>query len=574
MSSALSISLGQYSHQGQKESNQDFHGACVPQDSTLQTKGIAIAIADGVSSSAVSDLASQTAVRSFLEDYYCTADSWSVKGAVKRVLLASNSWLFAQNQRNHEYRLNRDRGYVCTFSALVLKSSTAHLFHVGDAQIARVHGQQLEVLTEAHRAWVSAEKSYLSRALGMSQHVDIDYRTVSLSVGDVFVVCTDGVYEHLASNQLCALIDQHANDLDVAARHIVDAAMAAGSQDNLTVQLVKIEHLPDKQASEVLQQLNTLPFPPALQARMQFDGYEIIRSLHSSHRSNIVLAKELGSERKVALKLPSTEGREDDEYLERFLMEEWVAKRIDNAHVIKPLHSPRPRQYLYTAFEYIEGQTLAQWMIDNPSPDLDQVRAIVTQIARGLQAFHRQEMLHQDLRPHNVMIDTVGTVKIIDLGSTFVAGLEEIQPSNAPQWALGTAQFLAPEYFLGEYGSTQSDLYSLACITYHLLSGRSPYGAAVAKARSRAEQRRLVYQSVLDQKRRLPAWLDLTLKKALHPEPIKRYTELSEFVYDLGQPNPKFVNQTRPPLLERNPVRVWQGISATLLAIIVVLLLR
>ena len=128
---------------------------------------------------------------------------------------------------------------------------------------------------------------------------------------------------------------------------------------------------------------------------------------------------------------------------------------FDSPHVLKPCVPTRTRQYLYVVMEYIEGQTLAQWMQDNPRPDLPTVRRIVEQIGRGLQAFHRMDMLHQDLRPANIMIDATGTVKIIDFGSTRVAGLAEgaVAPQDEP--LLGTAQYTAPEYFLGESGSAQ-----------------------------------------------------------------------------------------------------------------------
>ena len=114
MKTQLKISSGQFSDKGQKESNQDSHGLFVPDDSQLMTKGIAVAIADGISSSDVSHIASQTAVRCFLEDYYCTSETWTVKTSAEHVLQASNSWLFAQNQRESTFRLNKDRGYVCT----------------------------------------------------------------------------------------------------------------------------------------------------------------------------------------------------------------------------------------------------------------------------------------------------------------------------------------------------------------------------------------------------------------------------------------------------------------------------
>jgi len=272
------------------------------------------------------------------------------------------------------------------------------------------------------------------------------------------------------------------------------------------------------------------------------------------------------------LKTPSIDLRHDPAYLERFLMEEWIARRIVSAHVLKPCLQARDRSALYVAMEFVDGQTLSQWMIDNPRPELEAVRKIVEQIAKGLQAFHRLEMLHQDLRPDNIMIDTTGTVKIIDFGATSVAGITESAASIEPGHIPGTAQYTAPEYFLGEPGTARSDLFSLGVITYQMLSGRLPYGAEVAKARTRSAQRNLRYDSVLHDDREIPAWIDGVLRKAVHPEPLKRYEALSEFVHDLRHPSSAFLRDTRPPLIERHPVRFWKGVSA-LLAVIVVALL-
>ena len=160
----LKISLGQHSDKGRKEINQDFHGACIPDEPQLTAKGIAVALADGVSSSNVSQVASEAAVKGFLEDYYCTSPAWSVRQSAQRVLMAINSWLYAQT-RQSQYRYDQDRGYVCTLSALIVKSTTAHLFHVGDSRIYRLRDGSLEQLTEDHRLWISREKSYLGRAL-------------------------------------------------------------------------------------------------------------------------------------------------------------------------------------------------------------------------------------------------------------------------------------------------------------------------------------------------------------------------------------------------------------------------
>jgi serine/threonine protein kinase len=274
----------------------------------------------------------------------------------------------------------------------------------------------------------------------------------------------------------------------------------------------------------------------------------------------------------VAIKIPSIDLRDDPATLKRFLMEEWIARRIDSPHVLKPRSQSRRRNYLYVVTEFVDGQTLSQWMIDHPRPDLETVRDIVEQIAKGLRAFHRKEMLHQDLRPANILIDNTRTVKIIDFGSVRVAGVAEAVPPTDDDDILGTAQYTAPEYFLGERGSTRSDLFSLGVITYQMLTGKLPYGASVAKARTKAQVRKLRYDSVLGNDREIPIWIDATLRKAVHPDPNMRYASLSEFMFDLRHPNANYLGAAVTPLLERNPLLFWKCTTA-LLACIVVLLL-
>jgi serine/threonine protein kinase len=197
------------------------------------------------------------------------------------------------------------------------------------------------------------------------------------------------------------------------------------------------------------------------------------------------------------------------------------------------------------------------------------VREIVEQIAKGLRAFHRMEMLHQDLRPDNVIIDKTRTVKIIDFGSARVAGVVEAAPDHRED-ILGTAQYTAPEYFLGENGSSRSDLFSLGIITYQMLTGKLPYGAEIAKARTKSQLRKLKYRTALADDREVPAWIDGALGKAVHLDPYKRYDSLSEFTFDLRHPNAKYV--TRAPLIERNPLLFWRCLSAVLACVIAILL--
>lgn len=569
----LTVSIGQYSDRGRKDINQDFHGAYIAKEAQLKAKGIAVAIADGISSSEVSQIASQTAVTNFLEDYYCTPEAWSVKTSAERVLSAVNSWLFSQTQQS-QGRFDKDRGYVCTMSALVLKSTTAHIFHVGDTRIYQLHKGVLEQLTSDHRVQVSPEQSYLSRALGIDGQLEIDYRRLALETGDCFLLATDGVYEYVDRQCIADAIGAHADDLDRAARVIVEHALRRGSKDNLTVQVVRIDALPSPEADELLRQSAALPFPPALEAGMEFDGYRIVRTLHGSNRSHIFLANDIATNETVVIKTPSVDLRDDPRYIERFLMEEWIARRIRHAHVVKPWIAPRPRNYIYLTTEYLGGKTLSQWMRDHPAPDLATVRDIVGQIAKGLRAFHRLEMRHQDLRPDNIMIDHAGTVKIIDFGSAHVAGIHEIERASHDKAMLGTAQYTAPEYFLGEEGTPQSDVFSLGVIAYQMLSGRLPYGTQVAQATTRAAQRKLAYSSVRLADRTIPAWVDEAIRKAVHPQADRRYTDVLEFLYDLHHPNKAFLHKSRPPLIERDPVAFWKSVALFLSLVLLLLGIR
>jgi serine/threonine protein phosphatase PrpC/predicted Ser/Thr protein kinase len=563
MPTDLRVSIGQHSDRGRKELNQDFHGAMIPRQPSLGSKGIAVAVADGISSSSVSRVASESAVKGFLTDYYCTSDAWSVKTSAQRVIDATNSWLHSQTRRNPQ-AYDADRGYVCTLNVVVLKARTAHIFHIGDSRVYRVAGGALEQLTDDHRVVLSSEQIYLGRALGMSPQVEIDYRPVPLEEGALFLQATDGVCERLDGRMVGEAIAAHPHDLDAAARAIVMAAYERGSLDNLTVQLIRVDALPDGDAGESLGLGADLPLPPLLEARQAFDGYRVVRQIHAGSRSHAYLAVDSESDEVVVLKIPSIDLRSDPASLKPFLMEEWIARRVNSAHVLRPYQPSRKRNFLYVVTEFVDGQTLGQWMIDNPRPDVETVRGIVEQIARGLRAFHRMEMLHQDLRPENVMIDKTGTVKIIDFGAVRVAGVAETERPADRDRIKGTVQYTAPEYFLGEGGTAPSDLFSLGVITYQMLTGRLPYGAQMARARTRSQQRSAPYISVLDNDREIPVWIDGTLRKAVHPDPRKRYEELSEFIYDLRHPNEAFLRSASAPLIERNPLLFWKGLSFVL----------
>jgi serine/threonine protein phosphatase PrpC/predicted Ser/Thr protein kinase len=568
MNNTLSISLGQHSVAGIKPQNEDFFGASIPADAMLDSKGICVAIADGVSASEGGKEASQIAVRQFLDDYFSTPDSWSTKHAASKVLGALNLWLYNQGQKLYAGNC----GLATTFSAIILKSQTAHLFHVGDSRIYLLRKGQLECLTRDHRVHFGDKSDYLARALGIDTRLDIDYHTRELQPGDCFILTTDGVHDVLHLEELEQLLNGLSNEPQKCAETVVEQALRQGSQDNITCQVVRIETLPQADKSEFFEHLASLPFPPDLKAGQILDGYRILRELNATSRSQVYLAEDTQESpaKKVVIKTPSQNYNDDPLYIEQFLLEEWVAKRLDSPHLIMVCdRTARPRTFLYSVVEYIEGRTLRQWMRDNPAPSVDQVRATMDQIARGLRAMHRMEMIHQDLKPDNILIDRNNTLKIIDFGSTRIAGLAETQAILKHNHIVGTASYSAPEYFRGEQGSNRSDIFSMGVIAYEMFTGKLPYGEISPE---QAARKKFTYTPARITNPAIPDWVDAALEKATQPHPNRRYEIESEFVADLTRPNQSLVNEGRSrPLLERNPLAFWKGLSLIQLAIILIL---
>ena len=245
--------------------------------------------------------------------------------------------------------------------------------------------------------------------------------------------------------------------------------------------------------------------------------------------------------------------------------------------MLKPLPAEPPAQlpvYRYRIRRWPDADAMDDRQ--SQAAELETVRRIVEQIGKGLQAFHRLEMLHQDLRPrkhhdrhhghsenHRFRLDP----RCRDVGNGDA-------PAERAATCSGTVQYTAPEYFLGEAGLHALGYFSLGVIACQMLTGQLPYGGRGCQGRTRAAQRKLRYRSSLDDIARYPAWIDLVLRKAAHPDPLQRYAELSEFIYELRHPNKVLMNEKGPALAERNPVVFWQCVCFVLTIVITILLFK
>ncbi|GAB3095701.1 bifunctional protein-serine/threonine kinase/phosphatase [Pseudomaricurvus hydrocarbonicus] len=564
----LRVSVGGYTTAGVKERNEDAFAAKLPSSpGVVNYKGIVACIADGVSCSDNAQQASITSVTQFIADYYSTPDSWSVKKSAARVLTSLNAWLFHHGQQSDL----RHNGLVTTFSGVVFKSTTAHILHAGDSRIYRFREGALEQLTRDHSHNQYGRKSFITRALGMDSRLEVDYRQESLQVGDLLVFTTDGVHDFLSSQQALELLGGAGEDLEAAAKASVELALANGSDDNLSCLLVRIEALPQADVDEVYRQLTELVIPPVLDVGNKIDHFEVQKVIHSGTRSHLYLVKDLVTRRRLILKAPSENFSEDPQYLEGFIREQWVGRRLNSPYVMKIFEHPQSSPFLYHLCEFIEGQTLRQWMHDNPSPSFDEVRVMAETMIRGIRVFERMGMVHRDLKPENIIITPQKKMVIIDFGTVKVDGLDEIDSPLGEEVPVGSVDYIAPEYLRGERGLHQSDIFSLGVMVYEMFTGKLPYKTSVQQQRNPQRYQDWHYTSARNHRKDIPLWLDLALEKACAESPAQRYAVMSEFLTDISTPNHQLVKERQgAPLLKRNPLLFWQCMSMALLVLVLV----
>lgn len=557
-SPALQVRAAQASRAGRKPENEDALGIRVPQDHLGLSKGVVLALADGVSGSGEGRRAAEVSVQGFLSDYFATPETWTVKTSGERVLSALNRWLYGQGQQYTQAH----HGFLTTFSALIIRSQTAYLFHVGDTRIQRLRTNKngdstLEPLTKDHSTRVGNDTTYLTRALGMDWQVEIDYRTTDVQAGDIFILSTDGVHEFLPRPTLKKMLATASENPEACCEAILDAAYELGSDDNISCQIVVVDALAAMGSDDSRLQAATLPLPPELQIGHIIDGLRIEAELQANARSQIYRVRDEKSGKAYVLKTPSRHFEDDQEQLMRFALEDWIGQRLDHAQIVKGAAPVQARQWLYLLQECLEGETLSAWSKKNPRPPVQTVVGFAEQAIKGLRALHRRETLHQDIKPDNLFLCKNGVLKLIDLGSVHVAGLGDESPQDRP----GAAEYAAAEYALNLPRDTRSDQFSLAVTIYELLTGAHPYGNDYARARSAADFQRLPYTSACRHNPHVPLWVDAALKKALSFAPELRYDSLGEFLVDLQKPNAQLAPVNARPWLERDPAGFWRALA-------------
>jgi len=552
--SGLKVSVGFASETGQRKRNEDFAGVVFGPELPEPRHDVIAAIADGMGGAKGGRVAAEIAVRGFLDGFCDLPETMEVQRAAAIVLDALNGWIHSQGQRDSGLK-----GMGSTFTALVLRGRIAHVIHVGDTRAYRLSRDRLTCLTEDHvRQNGNGRSHILLRALGVETEVRLDYTSQPVAQHDRFLLCSDGVHGYLDAETMADIMRERVSSEDTA-RALVAAALRADSADNCTALVLDVVGLETAQSAEIGASLAQLPLIPVPQGGEAIDGFVLKVLLSDGRYSRLFGALDEIEGGEVALKFPKPLVASVESYRAAFVREAWVGARVNSPWLGRVIEQPPGRQScLYTVMPLYQGELLETRIGRRPAVGLEEGRNIAIKLARGVAALHRVGVVHRDIKPDNVILESDGSLKLIDFGVVRVPGLEESKPEDIP----GTPAYMAPEMFDGEAGNEATDIYALGVTVFRAFAGEFPYGNIDATGPPRRERPTPLSALRPD----LPAWVQAVLSRAVAANPAERFRDMTEFAIEMeaGPARAPVAVQRPRTLYERHPLRFWQGVAALL----------
>ena len=262
-----------------------------------------------------------------------------------------------------------------------------------------------------------------------------------------------------------------------------------------------------------------------------FDGrYRIVRKLGTGGMANVYLAEDEVLGRRVAIKILDDRHAGDDQFVERFRREAKNAASLSHPNIVSIYDRGEAEGTYYIAMEYLDGRSLKELIVARGPAPVNVAIDYARQILAAIRFAHRHGIVHRDIKPHNVLVDAEGRLKVTDFGIAR-AGASQMTEAGS---IIGTAQYLSPEQAKGAPVNQTSDLYSVGVVLYELLTGVVPFSgdtpveiamkhlssAPEAPSQKRAE---------------IPRDLDLVILRALAKDPADRYQNAEEMDADLAR---------------------------------------
>ena len=516
---------------------------------------IVAALADGMGSAREGGAAARRAVEMLTDHGVARPRAWSPRRALAEITAQINRQLHQEAMERHG---TPER--VCTLSAAVIEGGWLYGCNVGDSPVFLWRGGKLRRLSTLHVLDEPEMQHVLTRAIGLEAQVEPEFFEVELANGDVVLLCSDGVTASLDETRLSELLAR-----GVTARSVVLEAHARaleGKQicDDASAIVLEIEDRgwPAGADAQRLEVAGTLRKEDAV------DGYTLVRALDPHERVWLANAGDGGS---VVLKFPPRDAAETEALRDAFVREAWNATRVGTSDFVRAWTQTEGPLRFY-AMEYVQAPTLRDELRAGLLA-VEDARELGRFLVRSAQTLLRHGLAHGDIKPENILVlrsaegaGTSVTFKLLDFGSA----AEVFSVTSRA----GTPSYLAPERFRGAAIAERTELYAIGVTLYEALTGGYPYGEVERFQTPRFDTppKRLTKINPA-----VPAWLEAIVLRAVEPDPERRYQVLSEMAFDLDNPEKVAPHHRKDAsLIERNPVRFYQGLCVVLTAIIVGLL--
>ena len=262
-----------------------------------------------------------------------------------------------------------------------------------------------------------------------------------------------------------------------------------------------------------------------------FDGrYRIVRKLGTGGMANVYLAEDQELGRRVAIKILDERHASDEQFVERFRREAKNAAGLSHANIVSIYDRGQAEGTYYIAMEYLDGRTLKELLVQHGPPPIRVAIGYVRQILAALTFAHKHGLVHRDIKPHNVIVDGSGHIKVTDFG---IARSGTSQMTEAGS-IIGTAQYLSPEQARGTAVDQRSDLYSVGVLLYELLTGTVPF-TGDTPVEIAMKHLSAVPEPPSRERPEIPRGLDQVVIRALAKDPDERYQTAEEMDSDLAR---------------------------------------
>jgi serine/threonine-protein kinase len=549
-----------------RKNNEDYVGFWEPaEEEQRRTHGAVVVIADGVGGQDKGEVASQMAVETSLRLFRESKENVPPRNVLWDLVNAANLAVYDKGMED------RGKGRMATTLIVsIFRNTDVTIGHVGDSRTYLVQGgvaqqitsdhtyaamQQKLGLISANEASHSEMRSMLMRSIGREPTVQVDLYTVRVNQGDYIVQCTDGVHQFMSAEEICDIVTYAPPD--VACKQLLALAEKRGTEDNITVQVVRVDRVEEMMVYRGLPIYREVSQPMSHEVEVGQtidDRFQITELVSRSGMASIFKGIDQKTGETVAVKVPFMQFESDPAFFSRFEREESIGKKLHHPYVLRIVpveEKSRP----YIVMEFLQGRTLRNVMQAVEKMPVKDALAITSRICEALEYLHSQNVIHRDLKPENIMLCDDGSIRVMDFGIAKAAGLRRLTFAGFSA-SMGTPDYMAPEQVKGKRGDARTDIYSLGAMLYEMVTGETPFEGNNPYAIMNA---RLIGDPVAPRKHNpdISPQVEEIILHAMERQPFDRYPNAAAMKADLD--NPEQVQLTGRCDRLRAPV-AWLGI--------------